>query len=85
MKSQTLYIADAVNHESVSALSQALSHIEGIGRVKCISGTGKLDIEFDDGLTSPQEIENALVRAGIRLETEPRTHAAGGCCGGCGG
>ena len=85
MKSQTLHIADRLNNDSALAITHTLRLVDGVRGVICTAGNSRLQVDFDEDLTSPQEIETVLERAGYRVRSVVGAHASGSCCGSCGG
>ena len=85
MKSRTLHITNRLNQDGALALAHTLHLVDGVKSVICSAGNSQVHVDFNEDVTSPQEIETVLERAGYHLRTTPNAHANGSCCGSCGG
>lgn len=84
MKSETLQLCGKLDHASAVNVARFLRDIRGVSKVAITTATASVNVDFDDGITSAQELRAKLQRAGIRLETLEHAEA-GMCCGSCGG
>jgi copper chaperone CopZ len=67
-------------------ITRALEAIEGVRDIQVSLAANRALVQFDERLTSPQQLHEALLHAGYRAETTPpATVKHSGCCGGCGG
>ena len=68
----------------VSNVTHALKAIDGVGDVKVSLSAGEATVQYDDRLTSPDQLKTAVKGAGYGVDL---TNAAlgqksnGGCCG----
>lgn len=67
-------------------VTRALEAIEGVRDIQVSLAANRAKVQFDERLTSPQQLHEALLHAGYRVETTtPAAVKQSGCCGGCGG
>lgn len=78
-----LQLSAVLDHASVDKMIGVLRSMPGIRAVEIAEGSSRVDVQYDDGLTSPQEIDTSIARSGFPLR--PRAVRSGGCCGSCGG
>lgn len=81
MKSQTLQLLDAFNEEGALDIARTLQSIKGVHKVTTAAGIVKVD--FDEDVTSIQELRAALQNTGLRVK-KPAHGEEGMCCGSCG-
>lgn len=79
----TLQLNAVLDHSSVDKMLGVLRTMPGIRTVELAAGSSRVELQYDDGLTSPQEIDTTISRSGFPLL--PRVPRSGGCCGSCGG
>lgn len=84
MKSETLQFFGKLDEAAAMHIARALHTVEGVGKVSIVTATSSVQIDFDDDVTSVQELRSALDNAGIRLDKSAHREA-GMCCGSCGG
>ncbi len=68
----------------VSNVTHALQAVTGVGDVKVSLTAGEAEVQFDGGLTSPEQLKLAVKGAGYGVDSahtvkEPKGK---GCCGG---
>jgi copper chaperone CopZ len=79
----SLKLMASLDLPGVEKIQHILRFIPGVRAVEAAAGSSQVHVQYDDGLTSPQEISTIVTRAGFPIEQPARR--AGGCCGGCGG
>lgn len=83
MASKTLQIQNVPNDSNTSRIILMLFAIDGVNSVDFVPGPNHVEVVFDEALTSPNEIANALRSAGHSISSEKRTRETASCCGGC--
>lgn len=83
MKSETLQLLGGMDDASAMTAAKALNGISGVSKVAIVTASASINVDFDDEVTSVQELRRALQQAGFALKRP--AHAEGMCCGGCGG
>ncbi len=79
----SLQLTASLDSPGVEKMLSTLRTIPGIRVAEVSSGSSEVHVQYDESLTSPQEISATVARSGFPLRhTAAR---AGGCCGGCGG
>ncbi|MEW6759810.1 MAG: hypothetical protein AB1437_03230 [Pseudomonadota bacterium] len=79
----SLQLNAVLDHSSVNKMLGVLKTMPGIRTVEIAEGSDRIELQYDDGLTSPQEIDTTISRSGFSL-LRPATRS-GSCCGSCGG
>jgi len=79
----SLQLMAPLDMPGVENMLRALRTIAGVHAVKAAAGDSQVHVQYDDNLTSPQEISTTVMGSGFPLQQPPRR--SGGCCGGCGG
>ena len=75
-----------VNGEGCAAkVTNALKTVNGVRDVTVSIAGSNATVQFDENLTSSQELNATLLRAGYGVNSAKPAHGSGGCCGGCGG
>jgi copper chaperone CopZ len=67
-----------------SNVTHALKAITGVGDVKVSLSGGEATVQYDERLTSPDQLKSAIKRAGYGVDTtDPaqKPQGKGGCCG----
>lgn len=83
MKSETLQLSGALDEAAAMNVARVLNDIKGVSKVAIATANGSVDVDFDDDVTSTQELRAMLQRAGFNLKKS--AHGEGGmCCGSCG-
>jgi CCGSCS motif protein len=80
MKSETLQFLAPLSETNAVDVSRVLSAIKGVANVAAASNG--IQIQFDDNLTSIQELRTTLQRAGFDVK-KPVHGEDGVCCGSC--
>lgn len=82
MRSETLSLAGTLNEAQAMQVATALNAVKGVSRIAVSTTNGAVSVDFDDEVTSAQELRAALQRAGLGVK---RAHGEEGmCCGSCG-
>lgn len=79
----SMQLAAPLDLGGVVHVIDALRSLPGVDGVDARYGETRVDINFDENRTSPQEMAAALERAGHPAREQTRPH--GRCCGSCGG
>lgn len=82
MKSEILSFLSPLDNEGSANAARALSAVNGVLKVSADAAT--VTIDFDDDVTSIQELRTTLQRAGVRVKKSAHGEE-GMCCGSCGG
>lgn len=82
MKTQVLSIVGMTSEACIEKVNAALKQIGGVNDVNVSLFNSNATVDFDQDLTSPQEMQAALQQAGYRADFVKKS---GGCCGACGG
>jgi copper chaperone CopZ len=85
MMHQNFQLAAVIDAGSASRLEHALTAVPGVDQVTVAHSDGQISVTYDEGRTSSQELLERLKLAGYPAQEPQRRHAAGSCCGGCGG
>lgn len=79
----SLHLANILDAAGAIKVMDALCSVPGVDGVEVMSGESVVEVRFDQNRTSPQELGAVLARSGYPQQSA--RHAAGGCCGACGG
>jgi copper chaperone CopZ len=83
MKSETLQLAGTLDEGTALNVAHLLNAVKGVSKVVISTASKSVDIDFDDDVTSTQELSTLLQQAGFGLKKA--AHGEGGmCCGSCG-
>lgn len=83
MKSETLRLLDAMDEASAMTVARVLNAVKGVSKVSIATASASIAVDFNDDVTSAQELRSALQQAGFGLK---KAHGEQGmCCGSCGG
>lgn len=86
MQTEDLKISGITGEGCANKISTALLIIDGVSEVTISNAGRNATVQFDEEITSVQELQVSLIRAGYGIEADkPAAEKAGGCCGGCGG
>lgn len=82
MKSETLQLSGTLDESAAMNVARVLNAVKGVSKVAIVTASASVNIDFDDDVTSTQELRTALQQAGFGMK---RAHGeAGMCCGSCG-
>jgi copper chaperone len=68
----------------ISNVTHALKTIDGVGDVKVSLSAGEATVQYDERLTSPDQLKSAVKGAGYGVDltdATPSQKSKGGCCG----
>lgn len=83
MKSETLQLLGALDEAAALNVARVLNAVNGVNKVAIATASASVNVDFNDDVTSAQEMRTVLQQAGFGLK---RAHGeAGTCCGSCGG
>ncbi|GAB3538418.1 hypothetical protein GCM10027343_04110 [Noviherbaspirillum agri] len=82
MKSETLELTQALDEAAAMVIARVLKSVNGVSKVAISTTNASVAVDFDDELTSTQEIRTVLKQAGVGLKKA--AGEAGMCCGSCG-
>ena len=87
MRTETLKLTGTTpNQDCADSVTRALKGVRGVGDIVVGVENSEVKVQFDDEITSSQELQNVLAQAGFAISTEKSVHGENGsCCGGCGG
>lgn len=87
MQSETLKLTGTTpNQDCADSVIRALKGVRGVGEITLGRENSEVKVQFDNEITSSQELQNVLAQAGYAISTEKSVHGENGsCCGGCGG
>lgn len=84
MKTEHLKITGMTCGGCTSSVGHALKAVNGVNDVQVSLATGEATVQFDERLTSPEQLKLEVQRAGYGIDTMNLSHAPkgkGGCCG----
>lgn len=85
MQTEVLRVRSLSTDHSIDKVTSALKSIPGVHDVAVSVEGGSATVKFDDNLTSRQELQATLARAGYAIsKVSLDGSCGGGCCGGCG-
>lgn len=68
----------------VSNVTQALQAVNGVGDVNVSLPAGEATVQYDERLTSPEQLKSVVTDAGYGVDETGAAHShqtKGGCCG----
>ncbi|MBI4195636.1 MAG: heavy-metal-associated domain-containing protein [Betaproteobacteria bacterium] len=84
MQTQLLKVTGMTCDGCASNVTNALRAITGVSDVKVSLAAGEATVQFDERLTSPQQLKSAVRHAGYGVDGTPPVHShhgKGGCRG----
>lgn len=85
MKTEILEFAGAIDQGLAMNIARVLQSVRGVSRVAISTEAARVTVDFDDDLTSPQELRTLVQRAGLAEKVKASHAERGMCCGSCGG
>ena len=86
MQTEIIKIRGMNSEGCIDKVNAALKSVKGVGDVVVSLANNKAKVQYDEQLTSSQELQATLARAGYSIDaTSSEGSCGGGCCGGCGG
>jgi copper chaperone CopZ len=83
MKSETLQLSGTLDEASAMNVAQVLNSVKGVSKVAIATASNSVSIDFDDDITSAQELRSKLDQAGFGVKKAGHG-SEGMCCGSCG-
>ena len=81
MQTQQLNVTGMTCGGCVGKVTRALNEVSGVRDAKVSLPTGATSVEYDERLTSPDQLKAAVQRAGYGVGAEPGSPTRkGGCC-----
>ncbi|MGK2924228.1 MAG: heavy-metal-associated domain-containing protein [Lysobacterales bacterium] len=84
MQTELLKVAGMTCGGCTSKVTHALKAIPGVGDVKVSLSAGETTVQYDERLTSPEQLKSAVTEAGYSVDVTGAAHShhsKGGCCG----
>lgn len=84
MQTELLKVIGMTCGGCISKVTSALKTVPGVGDVNISLSAGEATVQFDERLTSPDQLKSAVKSAGYGVEVSNATHnhqSKGGCCG----
>jgi len=84
MQSELLKVTGMTCGGCISNVTKALKAINGVGEVKVSLSAGEAAVQYDERLTSPEQLKSAVKVAGYGVGVSNAAHSnqpKGGCCG----
>ena len=83
MQSELLKVTGMTCGGCISNVTKALKGINGVGDVKVSLSAGEAAVQYDERLTSPDQLKSAVKGAGYGVDTTntaQKPQGKGGCC-----
>lgn len=83
MQTELLKVTGMTCGGCTSKVTHALEAISGVGDVKVSLSAGEATVQYDERLTSPNQLKSAVKGAGYGVDatkTTPGDRSKGGCC-----
>lgn len=87
MQTELLKIAGMTCGGCTNKVTRALKAVSGVSDVKVSLSAGEADVQYDERLTSPEQLKSAVKGAGYGVDATTGTAQkpqGKGCCCGCG-
>ena len=84
MQTELLKVTGMTCGGCTSKVTHALEAIPGVGDVKVSLSAGEATVQYDERLTSPDQLKSAVKGAGYGVDTTntaQKPQGKGGCCG----
>ena len=84
MQTEQLKVTGMTCGGCTSSVGNALKAVNGVKDVQVSLADGEATVQFNEHLTSPEQLKLAVQRAGYGIGTSEPSHAhqnKGGCCG----
>jgi len=69
MKTEQLIITGMTCEGCVNSLTRALKSVAGVSDVTVLLSTGETSVQYDENLTSPEQLKSAVENAGYGIES----------------
>ena len=84
MKSETLQLVGTLDETTAMNVARVLNTVDGVSKVAFSTAAASVNVDFDEHVTSRQELSTALHRSGFGVKKAAHGEE-GSCCGSCGG
>ena len=83
MKTQQLKVTGMTCGGCTSSVTKALKAINGVADVNVSLSNSQATVQYDEMLTSPEQLKSAVIKAGYGLDASNTTQQpqGKGCCG----
>jgi copper chaperone len=84
MQTEQLKVTGMTCGGCTSSVGHALKAVNGVNDVQVSLAAGEATVQFDEKLTSPEQLKLAVRQLGYGIETtnpSPAPKGKGGCCG----
>ena len=84
MQTELLKVTGMTCGGCTSNVTQALKKVSGVGDVKVSLSAGEAAVQYDEQLTSPEQLKSAVKGAGYGVDAANAAQSKqvkGGCCG----
>ena len=84
MKTELLKVTGMTCGGCTSNVTEALKEVSGVSDVKVLLSAGEATVQYDEKLTSPDQLKSAVKNAGYGVDPSSSGHghqSKGGCCG----
>lgn len=84
MQTELLKVSGMTCGGCISTVTHALQAVTGVGDVKVSLSAGEAAVQFDERLTSPEQLKSAVKGAGYGVDaadTSQKPKGKGCCCG----
>ena len=84
MQTELLKVTGMTCGGCTSTVTNALKAITGVGDVNVSLSAGEATVQYDERLTSPEQLKSAVKGAGYGVDsttTAQKPQGKGGCCG----
>ena len=83
MQTELLNVTGMTCGGCTGSVTKALKAVAGVNDVSVSLSTGEATVQYDEKLTSPDQLKSAVKGAGFGVKTSSTTHQParkGGCC-----
>ena len=70
MKTEHLIITGMTCGGCVNSLTRALKSVAGVNDVNVLLSTGETSVQYDENLTSPEQLKSAVENAGYGIKSK---------------
>jgi copper chaperone len=80
MQTELLKVTGMTCGGCISNVTHALKAIGGVGDVNVSLSKGEATVQYDERLTSPEQLKSAVMGAGYGVDANAAQKGKGGCC-----
>lgn len=81
MQTETLKVIGMTCGGCAKKVSNALQAVLGVSDAKVTFSAGVAEVQYDEKVTSPGQLNTALMNAGYVVDAAKPDQSAGSCCG----